>query len=93
MEEFRGTPGPWHGKDVAICRQDSAGLQLGFIMTGSESRAAEGLANAYLIAAAPELLEALQVSVSVIKNMADPSQSKTFALELANAAIAKALGK
>nr|WP_318380029.1 hypothetical protein [uncultured Enterobacter sp.]DAI86990.1 MAG TPA: hypothetical protein [Caudoviricetes sp.] len=93
MQEFRGTPGPWSGKDVGICKQDDARLQLGFIMTSDENRRDECAANAHLIAAAPELLEALQLSVSVIKNMADPSQSKTFSIELATAAIAKALGK
>lgn len=93
MEEFKGTPGPWSGKDVGICRQDEALLQLGFIMTSDEKRRDECAANAHLIAAAPELLEALQLSVSVIKNMADPSQSKTFSIELATAAIDKALGK
>lgn len=97
MEEFRGTPGPWPGKDVAICRQDSAGLQLGFIMTGSESRAAEGLANAYLIAAAPELLEALQEMVAIVKKNSYPQPDKPSSnyarAEAAQAVIAKALGK
>lgn len=60
MKEFKGTPGPWAGKDVGICRQDRAGLQLGFIMTHDENRVAECAANAHLIAAAPDLLEALQ---------------------------------
>jgi hypothetical protein len=59
MSEFKGTPGPWEGKDVSICSQHEAGLQLGFLSTGDVSRRAEGLANAYLITAAPELLEAL----------------------------------
>lgn len=93
MEEFKGTPGPWSGKDVGICKQDDARLQLGFIMTSDEQRRDECAANARLIASAPELLEALQLSVSVIKNMAEPSQSKSFALEMAATAIAKALGK
>jgi hypothetical protein len=60
MKSFKGTPGPWAGKDVGICRQDRAGLQLGFIMTHDENRVAECEANAHLIAAAPDLLEALQ---------------------------------
>ncbi|MBU8970816.1 hypothetical protein KSS88_18390 [Bacillus altitudinis] len=60
MKEFKGTPGPWTGKDVGVCRQDRAGLQLGFIMTLDENRVAECAANAHLIAAAPDLLEALQ---------------------------------
>lgn len=60
MTQFKGTPGPWTGKDVGIAKQDDAGLQLGFIMTFDEKRRDECAANARLIAAAPELLEALQ---------------------------------
>jgi len=60
MKEFKGTPGPWTGKDVGIARQDDAGLQLGFIMTLDEKRRDECAANAHLIVAAPELLKELQ---------------------------------
>lgn len=60
MSSFKGTPGPWAGKDIGICRQDDAGLQLGFIVTTDEKRRDECAANAQLIAAAPDLLEALQ---------------------------------
>ena len=60
MTQFKGTPGPWTGKDVGIAKQDDAGLQLGFIMTFDEKRRDECAANARLIATAPELLEALQ---------------------------------
>lgn len=68
MKKFKGTPGPWSGKDVRICRQDRAGLQLGFIMTHDENRVAECEANAHLIAAAPELLEALQLLLNSWSN-------------------------
>jgi len=84
MEEFKGTPGPWFWERNALCNKD-------YIVGGSHHEF--NTSNRQLIAAAPELLEALQLSVSVIKNMADPSQSKTFSIELATAAIAKALGK
>lgn len=88
MSGFKGTPGPWDGKDVGICKQDDAGLQLGFISTSCEQRRSECAANAMLIAAAPELLEALQVMVA-----ARPASCNTVEISLARAAIAKALGQ
>lgn len=87
MSEFKGTPGPCTGKDVHICQQDKAGLQIGFLMTSSDERREEGAANAHLIAAAPELLEALQAIMD--SNYVLPKEVVT----LANAAIAKALGQ
>lgn len=91
MKEFRGTPGPWTGKDVGICRQDRAGLHLGFIMTHDENRVAECAANAHLIAAAPDLLEALQSIIEM--------QTRGYVVlgdkysDMARAAISKALGE
>ncbi|EOU9618880.1 hypothetical protein ACOJM8_000977 [Klebsiella aerogenes] len=64
MDKFKGTPGPWNGKDVGVCNQDRVGLQLGFIMSFDDERVAECTANAQLIAAAPDLLEALQDMLS-----------------------------
>lgn len=92
--EFKGTPGPWTGKDVGICKQDDAGLQLGFIMTFNDERRAECAANAHLIAAAPELLEALQnakfiLTLGVHVDYADWRSS----IHQCEAAIAKALGE
>ncbi|CAM3448936.1 hypothetical protein KLVA111870_02100 [Klebsiella variicola] len=84
--EFKGTPGPWTGKDVGICRQDRAGLQIGFIMTHDENRVAECEANAYLIAAAPELLE-------VIFDLKYKLYGNGNANPKTEAVIAKALGK
>lgn len=91
MKEFKGTPGPWTGKDVGICRQDRAGLQLGFIMTHDENRVAECAANAHLIAAAPDLLEALQAMLSKAykQNWNDQYPDE---VSKAQAAISKALG-
>ncbi|EME0310868.1 hypothetical protein VXI92_003557 [Enterobacter hormaechei] len=91
MEEFKGTPGPWTGKDVGICRQDDAGLQLGFIMTFDEKRRDECSANAHLIAAAPELLEELIETHSALCFTSDYLGSLRY--ERNKAAIDKALGK
>lgn len=85
MTQFKGTPGPWTGKDVGIAKQDDAGLQLGFIMTFDEKRRDECAANARLIAAAPELLEALQDLQARTCIYVNTSKAK--------AAIAKATGE
>lgn len=91
MKEFKGTPGPWTGKDVGVCRQDRAGLQLGFIMTHDENRVAECTANAHLIAAAPDLLEALQELVFLYEH--DEGCRELTEYKRAKAAISKALGE
>ncbi|MDU4943895.1 MAG: hypothetical protein E6X23_20555 [Mixta calida] len=97
MSEFKGTPGPWPGRDVHICHQDSAGLRICFLTTSSDSRLREGEANAHLIAAAPELLEALQEMVAIVKKHTYPQPDKPLStwgrMEAAEAAIAKALGQ
>lgn len=97
MEEFKGTPGPWAGKDVGICKQDDVGLQLGFITTSDENRRDECAANAHLIAAAPELLEALQEMVAIVKKNSYPQPEKPSSnyarAEAAQTVIEKALGK
>lgn len=53
------TPRPWDNKQVDIWGADRVGLRLGFLNTSNEQSRKEGLANARLIAAAPELLDAL----------------------------------
>ena len=96
MKRFKGTPGPWTGKDVGICRQDSAGLQLGFIMTHDENRVAECAANAQLISAAPDLLEALQAAMDYIdaipKDVVLPAMPG-FDRDWVDGVISKALGE
>ena len=83
------TPGPWAiyvnaPSDVVIRKMSKDGYELCAI-----ARVSSGYANARLIAAAPELLEALTLLVAGIEN----SVSKTYIpLVRANAAIAKATG-
>lgn len=117
MEEFKGTPGPWHIKpvkaatvegDLNIIQTGSAtgkGYHIGYATTWTDSEETknEAMANARLIAAAPELLEALQTYMSAVKRMNEAMsdgcnvQGAILALigseDMANAAIAKALGK
>ena len=109
MKEFKGCKGPWvhhmpHGyqhyvggwiqsEKGKVC--DVAGLDVGRELA---------FANARLISSAPELLEALQLSLSAMNEMGDilnfhdiadaeTVEKLTPAFEMARAAINKALGK
>ncbi len=105
MNEFKGTPGPWvrgninhfhaeyitaEGMEGAICsvlptEETEEGWQRGY----------ESQANAALIVAAPQLLEALQLMVSTYP-YSPPChgwESQVEAHVAAKQAIAKALGK
>lgn len=83
MNEFKGTPGPW-----VIGGNEGSKLSVNadpyFVALVDEGYSQE--ANARLIAAAPELLEALQI----ICFFEDISSAQR---EIAEAAIAKALGE
>lgn len=84
MSEFKGTPGQWHVDkfgDVYSANGDFciAGCR-GVIDVEADKN------NAMLIAAAPELLEALQAVVRVADRATDE-------FDMARAAIAKALGQ
>lgn len=57
------TPGPWSaGRTIIVHANTLAklGASIGFINTSDEERNAIAKANSHLIAAAPDLLEALQ---------------------------------
>lgn len=94
MDEFKGTPGPWcinrHGAVVGGAfhqyANGSAQSQVAMATGTREINEGEMRANALLIAAAPELLEAL---LGVLK-VADRA---TDEFDAARAAIKKALGQ
>lgn len=76
------TPGPWHvanGVQIRGAREQIAKVWM--------MRGGEGNANARLIAAAPELLEALQFVMTA------SGEQLSTAFEQAQAAIAKATGE
>lgn len=90
MSDFKGTPGPWK---VVDDHPDRAVLDIyncddgdTFVCVYTVDKFADH--NANLIAAAPELLEALQLLVS-----RKPARCNTVEISLARAAIAKALGQ
>lgn len=61
MKEFKGTPGPWNAQEHTVWGKDIGDrIALSAMKYENSVVTVEGLANAQLIAAAPELLEALQ---------------------------------
>ena len=88
MKEFKGEPGPWI---LGGCSGRMITTKDGYVGNGFIADV-DTLANARLIAAAPELLEALQKMVSKAHkqnwNDAYPEE-----LQSAQAAINKALGE
>lgn len=85
MQEFKGTPGPWRAEDNpggGTAVYGDHGSQKVCVMSAGTSLIDAD--NALLIAAAPELLEALQQVVAI-------SDRKHDAWDKAHAAIAKAL--
>lgn len=98
MEDFKGTKGNWsYSKETGTIRGDS-GLLAELLINGSEDD------NGALMAAAPELLEALQLSLTAMNEMGDilnfhdMADSETVerltpAFEMARSSISKALGK
>lgn len=84
------TPGPWHilgdfDADVSVEIAESSDIAIAEISPIGEEWSAEEIANAHLIAAAPELLAAL-------KRCSPLLEPHTAALQ-AKAAIAKAEGR
>jgi hypothetical protein len=84
MNEFKGTPGPWFWQGGVLCNKD-------FII-GGLGHNFNNQANKNLITAAPELLEALQrmLRAGQKQNWNERYESE---MQLARAAIAKALGE
>lgn len=91
METNRHTHGPWAYASGAVCQTDGAGT---IAKRGSDNRIppVQKDANMRLIAAAPELLEALRMAVRVIRdNELDESMAGEF--EILTDAITKATGE
>ena len=89
IEEIKHTPGPWEACGKAVHAETGREIVFGSHNTRSGSDE-EQRANARLIAAAPELLEALGLIVAQVKAGGHIYASH---LERAEAAIAKAEGR
>lgn len=96
------TPGPWHVdpkaaeesffEDVSILRHD--GLAVAVAVHNGDIVPPEPEANARLIAAAPDLLEALKLCVDNIQGIADEEDLPSTAIRAkARAAIDRAEGR
>jgi hypothetical protein len=110
MNKFKGTPGPWQVVDTYEDYNEDSGI---IIWDGDEQASgpicdmgemgdmnyAEALANAHLIAAAPDLLEALVLATANLEALAMERFGDHWLkcnsyelLEKAKAAMNKALG-
>lgn len=98
MSEFKGTPGPWEVEaNTCYFSIESQGggigdvCMSGHVFDGGDCLGSTSKANAILIAAAPELLEALQACEKILSEIpltVDLVEDLLFA----RSAIAKALG-
>lgn len=88
--EFKGTPGPWHVSNegrLLIRDDDWLGIVADSLGYNSEE---EEMANARLIAAAPELLDQL---IRLRNKIADYHPDDDDHLDVVDAVINKALGR
>lgn len=90
MKEFKGTPGPWSTNGNSVFNDD--GYDIVHLTYGEYTGIKEDEANTSLIAAAPNLLEALQSAIYHVREQAKSDAHAAGVLNACNAAIAKALG-
>lgn len=85
---MKHTPGPWHvGKGIRIIGANSQRVAV-----CDDNEATPGMDNARIIAAAPELLEALTILYGSITDERADGAYRKEALDKARAAIAKSTG-
>jgi len=96
MKEFRGTPGPWFpffgSTGTVVLNEDD---EMVLSVSNAISTHSEKDANASLVAAAPELLEALQAALAWIDTVPQDAQLPTmpgFDRDWVDGIINKALG-
>lgn len=101
MKEFKGSKGPWSSHSDEESMATSVVMNelgdilcaVGTYMTSTE----EDYANARLIAAAPDLLDALQEMTAIVKKNSYPQPDKPSSnyarAEWAESVISKALGE
>ncbi len=99
MSDTKHTPGPWrvqNGSVYALAPDGSFGsLPVAHMDRdpGNGTRPVERDANARLIAAAPEMVEALRGALEVLDGRANDFSSKSEACKACRAAIRKAEGR
>ncbi len=85
------TPGPWKSEENRVFQVEHSTFRVA-ICTSNIAEYSEEVANAKLIAAAPDLLEACKITLE-IKKLMDESGGATFEVEGLEQAIAKAEGE
>lgn len=94
MKQFKGTQGEWYvdgpaGEWVVDNNKNVAVAKVTRYMCDADCQRS----NAQLIAAAPELLDALQKALPHVRNQATVDTAAFYMLEKMHGAIAKALGE
>lgn len=85
------TPGPWWAQGSRVAADSRGNTQLAAMLSPlARMYGPNSHGNARLIAAAPELLEALTWMVEIHDNWADKQGSLDWVLEKSRAALAKA---
>lgn len=90
MKEFKGTQGPWYRAGV---ENGKLSINAGEYFVALVDHCSEQKANSNLIAAAPDLLEALQLCEEFMSLLPSTGFDGLARIEGARAAIAKALGE
>lgn len=92
---IKHTPGPWTTKELQVYAEDGNGSTLAHVYDPSRDHDhSEAEANALLIAAAPDLLEALRFLLSKVDDLSGYWKEDTdHAVRDAQEAIAKAEGR
>lgn len=92
MSKFKGTPGPWLLSDKTVYALNEDGYnRFSALVQDAHTDDQELRANAILIAAAPDILDALQYALETLKDC-DMDLFHNV-IEVGDAAIAKALGE
>lgn len=84
------TPGPWKCEEHVIVDED--GQQVASVLPFYDEKEAESLADARLIAAAPELLAACKTLADYVANLEGGNGRDYGIVKVARAAIARAEG-
>ncbi|WP_336747850.1 hypothetical protein [Pantoea vagans] len=99
MSEFKGTKGIWNfnADDFSVTTKGDSKLptEVCHVMDNNpyDGVYEEDIANGHLIAAAPELLEALQICAGYLSELDHSSAIYTALMDKVNDAIEKALGQ
>ena len=93
MKEFKGTPAPWYFSNEGVLRVRAEEDDVVVCSYAGYEYFEEEYANAKLIAAAPDLLEALQLCEEFMSLLPSTGFDGLARIEGARAAINKALGE